>query len=112
MKYEVNGRNDFEKNSLDTGDLQVTGLATNHVEIESHESRQKVVYSLGATVAFPAGWSDLGPKEKRVVSLQGETQINFRKKVFYRNVLRNEDQSLRLNDVTATVSVTGVDLHA
>lgn len=111
MKYEVNGRDDFEAGALDANDLQVTGLASNHAEIENHELEQKVVYSLTGTVAFPGGWSDLGPGEKRTVKLGGATQINFRKKVHYRNVLRNDDQSLRLNDVTATISVTEMDLH-
>lgn len=111
MKYEVNGRNDFEKNSLDVDDLQVTGIASNHVKVTNFEERQHVVFSLGNTVAFPTGWQSLGPGEKQTVRLGAATQVNFRKKVHYRNVLRNDNNTTRLNDVTATVGIEEVDLH-
>jgi hypothetical protein len=111
MNYEVNGRDDFEA-ALDGDDLKITGLTSNHVEVENLDPKQKVVYSLGAAPSFPGDWSDLGPGEKVQVRLGGATQINFRKKVFYRNVLRNPDNSTRLNDVTVTVSATEVDLHS
>jgi hypothetical protein len=111
MNYEVNGRDDFEKNSLDSGDLQITGIASNHLRLTNLEERQDVVYSLGAAPTFPGSWKPLGPGEKVMVKTGGATQLNFRKKVYYRNVLRNDDNSTRLNDVTATVVVEQIDLY-
>jgi hypothetical protein len=121
MKYEVNGRNDFEKNSLDAVDLQITGIASDHVKIKNLDTDQKVIFWLGDTYppvnpspppvwAFPDFWDELLPGQEKTVRMDGETQINFRKKVFYRNVLRNPDNSTRLNDVTVTIRVDEVDL--
>lgn len=103
MNYEVKGRNDFEA-AIGSPDISITGIASNHVEVENLDRMQKVVYSLGAAPSFPGDWSDLGPGEKIQVRLGGATQFNLRKKVFYRNVPGG--------DVTTTVAVTEVDLHA
>jgi hypothetical protein len=122
MKYEVNGRNDFEKDSLDAVDLQITGIASDHVKVRNLDPDQKVIYAVGdtfppvnpspppATLPFPTGWEELLPGQEKTVRMDGETQINFRKKVFYRNILRNPDNSTRLNDVTVTIRVDEVDL--
>ncbi len=111
MKYEVNGRDDFENNALGAPDLQITGIDSNHVKVTNFDSRQSVVYSIGAAASFPASWNSLGPGETQTVKMGAATQVNFRKKVFYRNILRNDDNTTRLNDVTVTVGVEKIDLH-
>jgi hypothetical protein len=118
MKYEVKGRADFES-ALDVNDLRITGIGSNHVNIENLDPRQKIIFFVGdifppippPVVPFPTGWVELKPGQAMTVKMGAETQINFRKKVYYRNILRNDDNSTRLNDVTVTVRVDEVDLH-
>ncbi|GAG33999.1 unnamed protein product, partial [marine sediment metagenome] len=53
--HEVKGRADI-KAALDATDVQIPGIASTHVEIQSYYRLGRVLYSIGAAPAWPADW--------------------------------------------------------
>jgi hypothetical protein len=109
MQYEVNGRDDVEAAGTDANDVHVTGIGSTHAKIRNRDTTQHVIFSLGLAPTFPASWSRVEPEKEVEVFLNGATQINLRKKVYYRNIGWNPDETTRLNDVPVTIEVEEKD---
>jgi hypothetical protein len=116
MQYELHGRDDVEAAGTDADDLQITGIATDYVRITNMDGTQHVIYSLGPydvgppiTPKFPDDWTRVEPGANIKVPMGAETQLNLRKKVYYRNIDWNPDETTRVLDVPVTVEVEQVN---
>lgn len=105
MQYEVHGRDDVEASGTDSDDVQVTGINTDHVRLTNMDGTQHVIYSLGSSPTFPGSWARVEPGADIEVPMGTNTQVNLRKKVYYRNLSWNPDETTRVNDVPVTVEV-------
>ena len=99
--YEVHGVADI-KAALGVGDIQITGIASTHVEIQSYYDLGRVLYSIGAVPAFPADWKAIEKSDQVLVFLNGGVQVNLRKLIYQRDIDGE--------DISATVSVEEVNI--
>jgi hypothetical protein len=112
MRYEVNGQEDVSLVVGAPGNKTLTiAVAGSHVNLQNHEPRQPVMFSIVAAPVFPNDWQMLAPEASIVIDMAGGAALYLRKKRWLRYV----DPSARIapagsdfvgGDVTASVDVT------